>query len=303
MAQTENLNQNISMDDNSNDLSNINIKKIDDNSYHPFISNTTSKKTNRVLYIEIENPDSNEKETLTITPYGLNGSLRKGIPSERTEIITYFGHQIDSERIDVDYILPQSKAFETFASDYDKKSDKKNEGKFFKIYFNKKYNKYFLQDLGLGYGTFIKVDNEFLIKENTIINIGDSYMVFSYFFPRELIDDKRNTNAMTENGQEIYIKIYSEKTKYDPIILQHDSKQFFKVGRLENNDVYIKDKMLSRVHCMLRHTDKGWLIKDGNELGQKSTNGTWVFAYEEMPIENGMKFKSNSCNFTCYYES
>ena len=59
--------------------------------------------------------------------------------------------------------------------------------------------------------------------------------------------------------------------------------------------------MLSRVHCILFYDEeKGWFIKDGNEIGQPSTNGTWVFAYDECEIYDGMIFKSNSNLFSCH---
>jgi hypothetical protein len=73
------------------------------------------------------------------------------------------------------------------------------------------------------------------------------------------------------------------------------------IGRSENSDVILQDKMLSRIHCILFYDEnKGWLIKDGNELNQPSTNGTWVFAYDECEIYDEMIFKSNSNLFSCH---
>ena len=99
------------------------------------------------------------------------------------------------------------------------------------------------------------------------------------------------------------LKIYSENYKYEPIVLNGAVKQLYTIGRLELNDIPISDKMLSRIHCTLSYSEKGWTVTDGNETGQESTNGTWIFAYDEMEISDGMQFKSNSCNFTCYYRN
>ena len=43
-------------------------------------------------------------------------------------------------------------------------------------------------------------------------------------------------------------------------------------------------------------------FKDGNEEGNESTNGTWIYALDDIEIKDGMKFKSNSCNFVCRLE-
>ena len=56
---------------------------------------------------------------------------------------------------------------------------KNNKGIFFKIEYDKNLQKYFLKDMGYGYGTFVLTQNN-LIKENSIINIGDSYIIFSF---------------------------------------------------------------------------------------------------------------------------
>ena len=48
-----------------------------------------------------------------------------------------------------------------------------------------------------------------------------------------------------------------------------------------------------------------WYIIDGNALDQnnmkKSTNGTWIYAFEEIPITDKMTFKANHNLFVCKY--
>ena len=61
----------------------------------------------------------------------------------------------------------------------------------------------------------------------------------------------------------------------------------------------IEDKMLSRVHCFVYFDNKNWVIKDGNQSGIQSTNGTWFFAYDDIEIDKEMVFKSNTYNFLC----
>ena len=150
--------------------------------------------------------------------------------------------------------------------------------------------------MGVGYGTFYKLEQETIIKENNIINIGESYLIFTF-----------NKNKKEENQEiqedDLFLKIYSNEGQYEPLIIpKNNDNKIYTLGRSDKCNVTIKDKMLSRVHCILFYLDNNWYIKDGNEKGIESTNGTWLYALEEIEIKEGMKFKSNSCNFICNYQ-
>lgn len=143
-----------------------------------------------------------------------------------------------------------------------------------------------------GFGTYIKCDKT-NINENTIINIGDSCLVFSYNFPKNNIDESFNyDNAL-------FLQIYNNNKKYEPIIISKGNRDYYSIGRGEGNDIIIDDEMLSRIHCCIYLENKKWIIKDGNRNGIKSTNGIWLFAYDNSEITDKMIFKSNSYNFSC----
>ena len=59
-------------------------------------------------------------------------------------------------------------------------SSEKNKKIFFKINYNFDRNLYYLIDMRVGYGTFYKIEERTIISENSIINIGESYLVFSF---------------------------------------------------------------------------------------------------------------------------
>ena len=42
--------------------------------------------------------------------------------------------------------------------------------------------KYYIKDLGCGYGTFKKISKETKLKDSYLINIGNSYIVFTFYF-------------------------------------------------------------------------------------------------------------------------
>ena len=73
-------------------------------------------------------------------------------------------------------------------------SFEKNKSAFFKIFYDCDKHLYYLIDLGIGYGTFFKIEEEIAIKENSIINIGESYLIFS--FKQKMKKMKKNLMKM-----------------------------------------------------------------------------------------------------------
>ena len=123
------------------------------------------------------------------------------------------------------------------------------------------YKNAFLKYLGQGYGTFYKIFEETIILDNTIINIGESYLIFSF--------KKNNENDEEEiNENDLYLKIYSNEGEYDPLVIQSVEK-VYKIGRSEECDIFIKDKMLSRVHCELSFIYNNCILKMGMKMELK----------------------------------
>lgn len=148
--------------------------------------------------------------------------------------------------------------------------------------------------MGDGYGTYIKIDNT-TIKDNTIFNIGDSFLAFSYHIYLNYENEKK-----TNEHKILFLKIYNGNRELQPIILGRD-KQLYTIGRGKSADITINDIMLSRINCFIYY-DKGiWNIQDGNQNGEYSTNGTWLYAFEDIEIIDNMTFKSNKFNFCCKF--
>ena len=146
--------------------------------------------------------------------------------------------------------------------------------------------------MGEGYGTYIKIDC-FAIKEKSIINIGNSYLAFSY-------NIYLNNQEKNKSKKFLFLKIINKDKKYDPIILGKD-KNKYTIGRSKNSDILIEDILLSKINCCLYYVNDKWMIKDENQDGKPSTNGTWLYASEDSEIFNEMIFKSNKYNFYCKF--
>lgn len=271
------------------------------NSFNSLSKRKTNEKTNPNIILEknktnnISNELKKEKEKLCldlevlnswnlpiglqlhIDEFGLKNSIRN-----KGDGITYFGFQTeDSLNTEpyIDYLLGPK----------DQEYDEQFIGKHFQIRFDNETKKYYIKDLGNGFGTFIKLINEEKIKDNLLINIGETYIVFSF---------------NNDNENELTIKLFTGDEQRNSYSFNCDNQKCIIIGRDSSLcDVIIDDKMLSRVHCCINYkekeNEKGWYIKDGNLQGKKSTNDTWFYSAEETLIYDKMIFKTNHNLFKC----
>lgn len=277
---------------NTKNDSNLNTPRKDDykhNNDQNIINNNLANPTERLLQtkpqlqLTIENSTSMPKGTMfIITPSGpLSSENKHRLPSSPT----VFGYLEDTENnnsIDF-FLLPNIFNSLTASQEIIQKNTL---GVFFKIEYDQSSMQYSLSDLGNGYGTFVQLTKPFDIKENTLINIGDSYLVFSF----------------GENSdRDLNLKMYSGNYEYQPQSISGTTEKTITIGRDDKCDVVLNDKMLSRVHCVLKRDKDEWKIIDGKGDGGRSMNGTWVFAFDNMTIDDGMVFKSNSNLISCKY--
>ena len=197
----------------------------------------------------------------------------------------------------------------------------KKYGRYFYIYFNPDYMKYYVKDCGMSYGTFIKIQNELILKDNYVINIGDSYLDISIGIEnKSFLKDNINNGSKyqrqifsqsdSEYDNNLNLKIISKDKIYDPVNFL-PTKSKIKIGRASNCEIVIDDILLSRIHCTIEYKNNiGWIIRDGynnnknNEESidiKASTNGTWLYAHEDTPIYEGMILRSDNNLFRCKF--
>ena len=120
-------------------------------------------------------------------------------------------------------------------------------------------------------------------------------------FDGNKISPLQNLNKDYNNNLNLKI-LCKGKIIYDPINFQ-PTKSTIRIGRNSNCEVVVEDHLLSRIHCTIVYRKNiGWIIRDGvynkNKDGsiemKPSTNGTWLYALEDMPIYEGMIIKSNN---------
>ena len=252
--------------------------------------------SSKKLILEImSNKASDNFISIEIDPYGYIDSKR-----EKKDGITYFGYQNGDWGVDYQFQNSDNYLYEdTF------------NGKHFMIQFNPDDLNYYIKDLGRGFGTFIKIQEWTELKNNLLLNIGENYIVFSLGDDeneekeKDKEEDINGKNTFkNENNNCLNVKIFSTKTQ-NIYSLTPDNCPVT-IGRSSENNIVIDDDMLSRIHCTIDFDKDKWYIQDGyaknglqEEETKKSTNGSWIYAYDEIPIKDKMIFKANHNLFIC----
>jgi hypothetical protein len=166
-------------------------------------------------------------------------------------------------------------------------------GKHFQIRFDCDDLKYYIKDLGHGFGTFIKITRWTEIKNKFLINIGENYIVFTLG-----LEDDETSNVLN-------IKVFYGLPNHDVLSFAPE-KSPFHIGRSEECEIVLNDNMLSRIHCSIAFKNHACFINDGYENGGEiieSTNGTWMYPDFDIAMEDKMVFKSNRNLFFCSFEN
>ena len=175
-------------------------------------------------------------------------------------------------------------------------------GRQFCIRFDIKNLCYFIKDCsyGNGYGTFMKVYKETKIKDNTLINIGENYVVFTLGV--DILESDQNYNDGFLNNDEniLSVKVFrGELTNYSYAFNQRQISKIL-IGKDESCNIVLNDNLLDNIHCCIEYKQNiGWVLNDGfNQI--HSDSGTWICLSEETAIFEGMIIQSNQSIYECH---
>ena len=292
-------NENI-LSTNMNTKINYKIKKINSKQNSKDMSSNGKIKIKKDLFnINARSNDENYKYTNldleVINSWNLPKGLKLHINKDKLENSLrrandgkiYFGFEEDinnclngEKNSKIDYILMPK----------DNEYDDKFIGIHFMIKYDENEQKYYIKDLGSGYGTFIKLVSPLEIITNLLINIGDTYIVFT----------------LDEENDDINLKLFTGDEQSETYNFSKDNKIII-IGRDKSSDICIEDKLLSRKQCYIYYQDNEnlqgknkWFIVDGDINGKKSTNDTWMYTFKDNLIYDQMVFKTNHNLFKCH---
>ena len=221
------------------------------------------------------------KTNIEITPLGYIESKRK------KDGITFFGFSKEQNKNEIDININPLEG--------ENNIDEKFYGKHFQIKFNPEDLNYYLRDLGHGFGTFARITSKVEIKNNLLLNIGENYLIFSLV--KDNNEDDNDSNLLN-------IKLYSVSSGQTSFDFKKENSPIT-IGRKPENNIYIDDNMLSRIHCTLFNKEERWFLVDGSINDEdennikKSTNGSWIYAFEDTVIYDKMSFKASHYLFEC----
>ena len=104
-------------------------------------------------------------------------------------------------------------------------------GRHFQIKFNPNDMKYYLKDLGHGFGTFIKISNWTEIKNNFLLSIGENYIVFTLGVEEDMVINEHTSNKEDEEYNDlINLKIFSGNIRHGKLSFNPKQSPFI-IGR------------------------------------------------------------------------
>ena len=235
--------------------------------------------TAKRLRLKVLSSNSLQKSSvINITPIGYDHSLRGVMDGN-----TYFGTQerggnkghLQGEVVN-DFVIPVEG--ETW------------QGRQFRVSFDAETQGYRLKDLGCGPGVYTKVETALALKRPLILHIGESFLLPSTLSRPNLKDFPR-LQLKVLGGNCCGEIFYFNATEY------YDKK--IRIGRAAYCEVHIDDSLISKVQaCVFFNTVEGWILADGDMDTQRpSTNGTWLYAAEEVELGSGLTFKANQTLF------
>lgn len=154
-------------------------------------------------------------------------------------------------------------------------------GSHFSITYNASEAVYFLQDLGEGTGTFMRIDRKLRLMSRYILSFGDTHMgVFVNQLPTSSSVNLRILDGPMSDQQ-----------------FDFDQNEVVKIGRTQECQIKFDSTNMSRVQCIVAYSvELGWFIQDGDG-NRGSTNGTWLYIDEPFQLIENTVFKAGQTLF------
>eukprot|EP01022_Parablepharisma_sp_SALTPOND_P029171 TRINITY_DN72718_c0_g1_i1.p1 TRINITY_DN72718_c0_g1~~TRINITY_DN72718_c0_g1_i1.p1 ORF type:complete len:249 (+),score=18.07 TRINITY_DN72718_c0_g1_i1:118-864(+) len=145
-------------------------------------------------------------KAFTITAQGLEGGFR-----DVKDGYTFFGCKKRRKgEIVNDLVIKEE----------DKQISERHQGQHFMIEYNVEEDKYFVKDLGIGFGTFAKIEGPVKLKQNHLFSMGESFLIINTFTgrkPHERDNLKIKLFSGPSNGETLYV-LFEHKTQHIPEI-------------------------------------------------------------------------------------
>ena len=205
--------------------------------------------------------------------------------SDRTskDGFVYFGckkhnskHQGGKREIVNDFVIPSK----------DKETEKRHRGRHLQIEYNLEKTNYFIKDLGIGFGAFVRLDNPLELKDNHLLNMGESFIIVNlinekFSVVNYSISTHDSKESSPDNSIKLRLKLFGGPSTGEVFYFKPDTENI-KIGRSNSCEVVIEDAVLSKfqAHIYFDSEKECWYLLDGFQ-GKRSLNGTWLYLNED----------------------
>ena len=129
------------------------------------------------------------------------------------------------------------------------------------------------------------------LKDNLLINMGESYIVTNLSAPdqdiaQEYLANSNQTGSDPNPPPKLKLRVFSvSKSEQPDLHCCQFEEQEVVIGRSPNCDIRVDDELLSKMQACISFDLqlREWVLQDGYQ-GKRSTNGTWLYLNEEIPI-------------------
>lgn len=90
---------------------------------------------------------------------------------------TFFGCKKNIKEMDAQSNVRKEVVNDFVIQNKNEETAEKHRGRHFQIFFDIPSSQYLIKDLGVGYGVFVKINAPVVLKDNHLVNIGESYLV------------------------------------------------------------------------------------------------------------------------------
>ena len=195
---------------------------------------------------------------ITINAMGIEGSRRDG-----RDGVVYFGNKRKaapgplSETIN-DVKIPAS----------DKELGEKHRGRHFQIAYDPYSDKYYIKDLSVGFGAFVRLEEPLVLRDNHLVHIGESFIVANLTY-----------TGASRTLPRLRLKLFGGPCTGEVFFFNANEflNNTIRIGRMFTCEIQIEDSLISKYQStVLYDPEQGWVLVDGDvSTGRKSTNGTW----------------------------
>ena len=127
------------------------------------------------------------------------------------------------------------------------------------------------------------------LKDNLLINMGESYIVTNLSQPDpEMVQEYACSDSQqgAQPPPKLKLRVFSVSKSDQPDLhcCQFEEQEVV-IGRSPNCDIRVDDELLSKMQASINFdlNTREWVLQDGYQA-KKSTNGTWLYLNEEIPI-------------------